>query len=370
LYDAGTFAAISGAIIHLTGSQSTTTDAFGGFSFSSLTSGGNYTVTPQKLGYAFNPASTVHTNMTTNKNDLFEATLTNYSMSGHVTTGLGAAISGVTITWSGSESGATTSDAGGAYSFNVSAGGDYAITPTKTNYSFSPATRIYNNVSAAQPAADFTGAFATYTISGHIADGSSTALIGVTVTLSGGQTGTTTTDASGNYSFASLPATGNYTVTPSQTDYTFNPTSQTFNNLSASQSAGFAGALTPNVTLTASVTPNGTVQPRTDLVYTISFSNNGAGSASAFVVTDPIPTNTDFKLSSMTTSLGTTGLAATLAYSNDGGVTWIYAPSSAAGGAPAGYDRNVTHVRWSFAGSLSPTAPNNAGSVSLTTRIR
>ena len=126
----------------------------------------------------------------------------------------------------------------------------------------------------------------------------------------------------------------------------------------------------PNITLTASVSPTGIVQPSTDLVYTISFSNNGTGSASAFVITDPIPTHTDFKLGSVMNSLGTTGLTPTLAYSNDGGVTWIYTPSSAAGGAPAGYDRNVTHVRWSFAATLSQTSPNNAGSVGLTTRIR
>jgi hypothetical protein len=88
------------------------------------------------------------------------------------------------------------------------------------------------------------------------------------------------------------------------------------------------------------------------------------------VITDPIPANTDFKLGSVTTSLGTTGLTPTLAYSNDGGVTWTYTPSSAAGGAPAGYDRSVTHVRWSFTSSLSQTSPNNVGNVGLTARIR
>lgn len=66
----------------------------------------------------------------------------------------------------------------------------------------------------------------------------------------------------------------------------------------------------------------------------------------------------------------TTGMTPTLAYSNNGGATWTYTPSSAAGGAPTGYDRNVTHVRWSFGSSLSQTSPNNAGSVGLTTRIR
>jgi hypothetical protein len=63
----------------------------------------------------------------------------------------------------------------------------------------------------------------------------------------------------------------------------------------------------------------------------------------------------------LTTNLGTTGLTLTLAYSNDGGTSWNYALMSGAGGAPAGYDRNVTNVRWSFAPSLSQTSPNNAG---------
>jgi hypothetical protein len=61
---------------------------------------------------------------------------------------------------------------------------------------------------------------------------------------------------------------------------------------------------------------------------------------------------------------------ASFQYSNDGGATWAYTPVSGGGGAPVGYDRTVTNVRWSFAGSLSQTAPNNTGSVTLTVRIR
>lgn len=110
--------------------------------------------------------------------------------------------------------------------------------------------------------------------------------------------------------------------------------------------------------------------PGSDLAYVITFTNTGGSSASNFVITDPIPTNTDFKLGSVTTSLGTTGLTVTVAYSNTGGATWVYVPVSGAGGAPAGYDRNVTHVRWSFGGSLSQTAPNNTGNVGFTVRIR
>jgi len=39
---------------------------------------------------------------------------------------------------------------------------------------------------------------------------------GVTLTLTGGATGSTVSDASGNYAFSSLAAGGNYTVTPSK----------------------------------------------------------------------------------------------------------------------------------------------------------
>jgi hypothetical protein len=80
--------------------------------------------------------------------------------------------------------------------------------------------------------------------------------------------------------------------------------------------------------------------------------------------------NVDFKVGSLISSPGTTGLVASFQYSNDGGATWAYTPVSGGGGAPAGYDRAVTNVRWSFAGSLSQTGPNNTGSVTLTVRIR
>jgi CSLREA domain-containing protein len=118
-------------------------------------------------------------------------------------------------------------------------------------------------------------------------------------------------------------------------------------------------------------------QPGTDLIYVITFTNSGGLPANSFVLTDPdtattlkINDNADFKVGSVTNNLGSTGLTATVAYSNDGGATFAYTPASGAGGAPAGYDRNVTHIRWSFTGNLSQTSPNNTGSVSFTARIR
>ena len=89
----------------------------------------------------------------------------------------------------------------------------------------------------------------TYGISGQVTL-SGTGLSGVTVTLSGPQSGSVTSDASGNYSFSGLAAAGNYTVTPTLTGYSFTPPSQTFNSLSAPQTASFtASVVTTNTDL-------------------------------------------------------------------------------------------------------------------------
>jgi uncharacterized repeat protein (TIGR01451 family) len=126
----------------------------------------------------------------------------------------------------------------------------------------------------------------------------------------------------------------------------------------------------PNVGLVKSVSPSGTQLPGTDLAYTINFSNTGSVTARTLVVKDPIPSFTDFKVGSVTSALGTTGLTVVVAYSNNGGTTFVYVPVSGGGGASAGYDRNVTNIRWTFTGNLSQTPPNNAGNAGFTARIR
>ncbi|HEX8140511.1 MAG TPA: isopeptide-forming domain-containing fimbrial protein [Pyrinomonadaceae bacterium] len=110
--------------------------------------------------------------------------------------------------------------------------------------------------------------------------------------------------------------------------------------------------------------------PGTDITFSIAFTNSGGSAAQSLTVRDQIPANTDFKVGTVTNNLGTTGLTVVVAYSNDGGATWAYTPTSGTGGAPAGYDRTVTDVRWTFSGNLSQTSPNNSGSVAFTVRIR
>ena len=133
---------------------------------------------------------------------------------------------------------------------------------------------------------------------------------------------------------------------------------------------GYGEYCPPNVTLVKSVSPGGAQMPGADLLYSIVFSNTGGSAASNMFITDPVPPNTDFKIGSVTNSLGTTGLSVAVSYSNDSGATWTYTPASGAGGAPSNYDRVITNVRWSLSGSLSQTSPNNSGTISFTVQIR
>lgn len=128
----------------------------------------------------------------------------------------------------------------------------------------------------------------------------------------------------------------------------------------------------PNIGLQKSVTPTAPAQtiPSADLAYAIAFTNSGTAGAASLVITDPIPASTDYKIGANTSALGTTGLSVVVAYSNNGGSTYVYTPVSGAGGAPSGYDRSVTHIRWTFSGTLSQSSPNNSASIGFTARIR
>jgi len=184
------------------------------------------------------------------------------------------------------------------------------------------------------------GATVTYTVSGTLA---------VTATGTLANTGQVITPASGVSDPTDLSRTG-------------------AGNNSATDSDSITAV--PSVALAKSVSPSGSQIPGTDLGYTITFTNSGGVAAQTLVIKDPIPSSTDFKVGSVANTLGTTGLSVVVAYSNNSGTTWTYVPASGGGGASAGYDRNVTNIRWTFTGNLSATSPNNTGSVSFIAKIR
>ncbi len=104
--------------------------------------------------------------------------------------------------------------------------------------------------------------------------------------------------------------------------------------------------------------------PGEDITYTLTASNsNGLTSASSVIITDPVPTNTGFKIGGATFNAGTSTLAAVISYSNDSAATWVYTPVSGGCTAPAGYDYCVTNVKWTMTGSMPGGTNFSAGMI-------
>lgn len=178
---------------------------------------------------------------------LYNQDAAEFTISGTVTRNSGGSspLQGIDITLSGSSKAITTTDANGNYSFNVARGGTYTVTPSSVGSTFTPANQTFNAISQNQTA-DFTAQFVTRNVGGIIQSGG-VGLAGVTVSVSGSQNISTTTDVNGNYSL-SLNEGGNYTVTPSKTGYIFTPSNRAVNNLQTDQTAiNFNGTATANM---------------------------------------------------------------------------------------------------------------------------
>ncbi len=229
---------LAGVNVHLSGSATldVLTDAAGNYSFAGLTHGGNFTVTPSKTGYGFNPTSRTVNNLQGDQTGLdFTGTLNTYTLSGRVTNESAQPLVGVNVHLSGAATSDTTTDAAGNYSFGgLQHGGNFTVTPSLTNYGFTPPNRTFSNLQSDQTGLDFTGKFLIYVLSGRVTDEGAQPLVGINVRLSGSADRDTTTDAAGNYSFGGLTQ-GNFTITPSETSFRFTPPSRTFSNLQSDQ---------------------------------------------------------------------------------------------------------------------------------------
>ncbi len=125
-----------------------------------------------------------------------------------------------------------------------------------------------------------------------------------------------------------------------------------------------------NLVLTKAVSPAGAQAPGTDLAYTVDYQNLGSSTLTTIAIYDAVPTWTQFQVGSATSGTAPASVTAiAIEYSDDSGATWTYAPASGGGGAPAGYDANVTNVRWVFTGSLLAGASSTSG-VGFTVRIQ
>lgn len=233
---------IGGMAVNLSGTQTATatTNSDGYYSIPGVVAAGNYTIAPAPNPYYAFTSQSVN-NLGGNQTLNFTGALRVYTISGHLDNGQSAALSGVTMNLSGTESGSVQTDASGNYSFTVHARGNYALTPSRANYDFSPVSQNFNNLGSNQNVA-FTGTLRHYVVNGRVLDGDGNNLAGVTMSLSGSETGSTQTDAGGNYSF-NLLAEGDYSITPAKLHYDFSPLSRTLQNLSGPQQASFQGTL-------------------------------------------------------------------------------------------------------------------------------
>ncbi len=113
-----------------------------------------------------------------------------------------------------------TTDANGYYIFTGEPAGDYILTPSKSGYSFSPATlsiTLFYNISGM----NFSATLLTYSISGQVMAWGN-GLAGVSISDGAGQT--VTTNATGTYTLTNeLP--GSYTLTPQKSGFIFTPSS-------------------------------------------------------------------------------------------------------------------------------------------------
>jgi hypothetical protein len=222
----------NGVPVTLSGASSATTktDGLGHYYFAGLANG-SYTVTPKLISVVFGPTSRSVTVSGANvggqdflmcmRIDISQrCPSTTWSISGTVSGAVSQGVGVVVLRSDGSRA-TTTTDASGYYAFSGLANGSYAVTPSLTGYTFDPPNRLVTVSGANVGLQNFSAAAVPHAISGTVSGAVSQ---GVTVTLGGASSATTTTNASGYYAFASL-ADGSYTVTPALAGYTFAPAS-------------------------------------------------------------------------------------------------------------------------------------------------
>jgi hypothetical protein len=204
--------------------KTATTDGSGNYSFL-VSYNWSGTVTPSKTGFTFSPGSKSYSNLTSNKTtEDYTATAITYTISGN------AGAADVTLSYTDGSPKTATTDGSGNYSFGVSYNWSGIVTPSKTGYTFTPTSKSYTNVTADQAAQNYTATPIIYTISGNAGVG------GVTLSYTDGSAKTAAADSNGNYSF-SVSYAWSGTVTPSKAGYTFTPTSKSYTNVTANQTA-------------------------------------------------------------------------------------------------------------------------------------
>ena len=222
---------LAGVSVAFENASAVVTDADGNYTIT-VDSPYSGTATPSLNNYSFAPANIVYTDVNDNLTDQnYVATHEFVNVSGSVTDAFGLAVSNVTVTVEGYPS--VTTNVSGYYSISVAYGYSGTITPSKTDYTFNPASFSLNNLSADVSNMNFVATPVTHenvVIAGYILDGDNNPLKGISVSST--NNAAVTTDANGFYS---ISVAYNYSgvVTPSDGNYEFTPVSRNYSNIIA-----------------------------------------------------------------------------------------------------------------------------------------
>ncbi|HEV2826047.1 MAG TPA: S8 family serine peptidase [Pyrinomonadaceae bacterium] len=221
-----------------TSSEMARTDANGNFSFNNLPAGGNYTVSPSfQPSMVFSPTLYNFNSLSADQTANFTRTVTQtYRVGGRITDTSGNGVSGVRVEVPGAVTPSgnlpilpATTDINGYYSWDLPKGQDYHVTPTSGLHTFTPASITFLNLSAGQTA-NFTATAVKLSITGRVTNGNN-GVPGVSMSMtayaSAAPPVVVLTDANGFYTFGDVTSGQYYTITPSKTNYLFEPASQT-----------------------------------------------------------------------------------------------------------------------------------------------
>jgi hypothetical protein len=161
----GTGAGLSNVLVTVTGSQQRgqVTDGNGNYAIQGLFAGGHFTITPSQSGFVFNPPQVGFTNLPAGDRTLptFVGTMHPINISGQIKDSQNNPLSGVLLSLQrvgGTDGVAASTNSSGNYSFtNVASEASYVLTPSKTGFSFNPASVTFTTPSTNQTA-DFAAA--------------------------------------------------------------------------------------------------------------------------------------------------------------------------------------------------------------------
>lgn len=195
-------------------------------------------------------------------------------ISGSVTNVAGAPMNAVPLALTGGATQNTTTDASGNYNFSGLSNGKVVVKPVDALYKFKPASRAVSLTGSAVTGQNFVAKSSSSP--NHILSGvvSGAVVQNVTVTLNGDNTGSTFTDAGGNYSFTGLDA-GNYAVSAQTPGYSFNIPGPVSITTTDSQGNNFVAKAAPGGTINFN-----TANPMPQATVGLAYTNTTVGSIS------------------------------------------------------------------------------------------